>query len=175
LVTSRAIGLTGEAGKRLGIALGSGRFGGDGCGRGTAATLARQNDQQHEDDAHDESKYRIRWHYQPLHGSGLRADHTPVWSQVEFAARKLYTTAHYQGRSGQGIRRWPLFLSLGQMILKFIATGVLAVPLPKLHWAWYTCENTVGQVRRRLIESCHPHISRAKVDGATKQKWAKAA
>jgi hypothetical protein len=32
--------------------------------------------------------------------------------------------AHYQGRSGRGIRRWPLFLSLGQMILKFIATGV---------------------------------------------------
>jgi hypothetical protein len=44
--------------------------------------------------------------------------------------------AHYQGRSGQGIRRWPLLLSLGQMILKFIATGVLAVPLPKLQWAW---------------------------------------
>jgi hypothetical protein len=83
--------------------------------------------------------------------------------------------AHYQGRSGQGIRRWPLFLSLGQMILKFIATGVLTVPLPRLHWAWYTCENTVGQVRRRLIEACHPHISRAKVDGAIQQKWAKAA
>jgi len=83
--------------------------------------------------------------------------------------------AHYQGRSGQGIRRWPLFLSLGQMILKFIATGVLTVPLPRLHWAWYTCENTVGQVRRRLIEACHPHISRTKVDGAIQQKWAKAA
>jgi hypothetical protein len=43
---------------------------------------------------------------------------------------------HYQGRSGQGIRRWPLFLSLGQMSLKFIATGVLAVPLPGWYGPW---------------------------------------
>jgi hypothetical protein len=64
---------------------------------------------------------------------------------------------HYQGRSGQGIRRWPLFLSLGQMILKLIASGVLAVPLPRLHWPWYTRENTVGHVRRRLIEA-GPHV-----------------
>src|SRR5262249_8552634 len=83
--------------------------------------------------------------------------------------------AHYQGRSGQGIRRWPLFLSLGQMILKFIATGVLTVRLPRLHWAWYTCENTVGRVPRPLLEACHPHISRTKVDGGIQQKWAKAA
>jgi len=83
--------------------------------------------------------------------------------------------AHYQGRSGQGIRRWPLFLSLGQMILKFIATGVLAVPLPRLHWTWYTRENTVGQVRRRLIEACHPRISCVKANRPIRQKLAKAA
>ena len=83
--------------------------------------------------------------------------------------------AHYQGRSAQGIRRWPLFRSLGQMILKFIATGVLAGPLPKLHWPWYMCENTGGQVRRRLIEACHPRISYEKVDRPTRQKLAKAA
>ena len=83
--------------------------------------------------------------------------------------------AHYQGRSGQGIRRWPLFLSLGQMILKFIATGVLAVPLPRLHWTWYTRENTVGQVRRRLIEACPPRISCVKANRPIRQKLAKAA
>jgi hypothetical protein len=83
--------------------------------------------------------------------------------------------AHYQGRSGQGIRRWPLFLSLGQMILKFIATGVLAVPLPRLHWTWYTRENTVGQVRRRLIEACHPRISCVKANRPIRQKLARAA
>lgn len=82
---------------------------------------------------------------------------------------------HYQGRSGQGVRRWPLFLCLGQMILKFIATGVLAVPLPKLHWPWYTREHTVGQVRRRLIEACPPRISCVKVDRPIRQKLAKAA
>lgn len=82
---------------------------------------------------------------------------------------------HYQGRSGQGVRRWPLFLCLGQMILKFIATGVLAVPLPKLHWPWYTREQTVGQVRRRLIKACHPRISCTKVDRPIRQKLAKAA
>ena len=37
----------------------------------------------------------------------------------------------YQGRSGQGIRRWPLFLCLAQMILKFMATGVLPVAVGK--------------------------------------------
>ena len=82
---------------------------------------------------------------------------------------------HYQGRSGQGIRRWPLFLSLGQMILKLIATGVLAVPLPRLHWPWYTRENSVGQVRRRLIEACHPRISCVKVERPIRRKLAKAA
>jgi hypothetical protein len=69
---------------------------------------------------------------------------------------------HYQGRSGQGVRRWPLFLCLAQLLLKFIATGVLPVDLPPLNWSWYERENTVGQVRRRLIERCRPPISRAK-------------
>jgi len=82
---------------------------------------------------------------------------------------------HYQGRSGQGVRRWPLFLCVGQMILKFIATRVLPVPLPTLHWSWYEREDTVGQVRRRLIAACHPRISRIKMVGAIKQKLAKAA
>jgi len=46
------------------------------------------------------------------------------------------------------------------MLLKFIATGILDVTLPKLHWSWYKQEKTVGQVRRRLIEYCRPRISR---------------
>lgn len=82
---------------------------------------------------------------------------------------------HYHGRSGQGVRRWPLFLCLGQMMLKFIATRVLPVELPELHWSWYERENTVGQVQRRLIEACRPRISRVKVDRPIRQKSAKAA
>jgi hypothetical protein len=82
---------------------------------------------------------------------------------------------HYQGRSGQGVRRWPLFLCLGQMILKFMATGVLSVELPELHWSWYAREDTVGQVRRRLVEACHPRISRAKAEETMKQKLPQAA
>jgi hypothetical protein len=82
---------------------------------------------------------------------------------------------HYHGRSGQGVRRWPLFLCLGQMILKFIATRVLPVELPELHWSWYERENTVGQVQRRLIEACHPRISRVKADRPIRQKSAQVA
>lgn len=40
---------------------------------------------------------------------------------------------HYQERSGQGVRRWPLMLCASQMILKLIATGVLLVSLPSLN------------------------------------------
>lgn len=82
---------------------------------------------------------------------------------------------HYQGRSGQGVRRWPLFLCLAQMLLKFIATGVLPMELPPLNWSWYERENTVGQVRRRLIERCRPPISRAKADVAIHHKLPNAA
>ena len=95
--------------------------------------------------------------------------------EVNIDAVKELGLAHYQGRSGQGIRRWPLFLSWGQMILQLIATGVLAVPLPKLHWTWYTRANTVGQVRRRLIEACHPRISCVKAHRPIRQKLATAA
>jgi hypothetical protein len=67
---------------------------------------------------------------------------------------------HYMGRSGQGVRRWPLFLCAAQMLLKFIATGVVEAALPKLNWSWYAREDTVGQVRRRLLEHCRPRLSR---------------
>ena len=80
--------------------------------------------------------------------------------EVNFSEVKELGLAHYMGRSGQGVRRWPLFLCAAQMLLKFMATGIIAVPLPKLHWSWYTKENTVGQMRRRLIEYCRPRISR---------------
>ena len=95
--------------------------------------------------------------------------------EVNMDEVKEWGLGHYQGRSGQGVRRWPLFLCLGQMILKFIATGVLTVPLPTLHWPWYTRENTVGQVRRRLIEACHPRISCVKAHRPIRQKLAHAA
>jgi len=81
---------------------------------------------------------------------------------------------HYQGRSGQGVRRWPLMLCASQMLLKLIATGVLRVSLPSLNWSWYERENTVGQVRRRLVELCRPRISRSKDETVTSKKFTKA-
>jgi hypothetical protein len=80
--------------------------------------------------------------------------------EANFDEVKELGLGHYQGRSGQGVRRWPLFLCATQMLLKFMATGVIKVTLPKLHWSWYTRENTVGQLRRRLVEYCRPRISR---------------
>jgi hypothetical protein len=74
---------------------------------------------------------------------------------------------HSQGRSGQGVRRWPLFLSAVQSLLKLIATGMLPVELPELNWSWDQREDTVGQVRRRLIEHCRPRLSRTKEVAAT--------
>ena len=79
---------------------------------------------------------------------------------------------NYQGRSGQGVRRWPLLLCASQMMLKLIATEVLKTPLPSLNWSWYKRENTVGQVRRRLIEYCRPRISRTKGETYTAKKFA---
>jgi hypothetical protein len=81
---------------------------------------------------------------------------------------------HYQGRSGQGVRRWPLFMCASQMLLKLIATGILKVPLPSLNWSWYKREDTVGQVRRRLVELCRPRISRSKDETLTSKKIAQA-
>lgn len=95
--------------------------------------------------------------------------------EINFDEVKELGLGHYQGRSGQGVRRWPLFLSFAQMLLKFIATGLISVSLPELNWSWYTKENTLGQVRRRLIELCRPRISRAKTIPANQQLSLKAA
>jgi hypothetical protein len=95
--------------------------------------------------------------------------------EINFDEVKELGLGHYPGRSGQGVRRWPLFLSFAQMLLKFIATGLISVSLPELNWSWYTKENTLGQVRRRLIELCPPPISRAKTIPATQQLSLKAA
>jgi len=80
--------------------------------------------------------------------------------EVNFDEVKELGLGHYQGRSGQGVRRWPLFLCVTQSLLKLIATGILPVELPTLNWSWYKREDTVGQVRRRLIELCRPRLSR---------------
>lgn len=95
--------------------------------------------------------------------------------ELNFDEVKELGLGHYQGRSGQGVRRWPLFLCVAHLLLKFLATGVLSSPLPTLNWAWYPHENTVGQVRRRLIEFCRPRISRQKPCLASEQEFAKAA
>jgi hypothetical protein len=95
--------------------------------------------------------------------------------EVNFDEVKELGLGHYQGRSGQGVRRWPLFLCVAHVLLKFLATGVLSVPLPHLNWSWYPRENTVGQIRRRLIEFCRPRISRVKPFPESEQKFANAA
>lgn len=80
--------------------------------------------------------------------------------EVNFDEVKELGLANYMGRSGQGVRRWPLFLCAAQIVLKFMATGIIATQMPKLNWSWYAQENTLGQMRRRLVEYCRPRISR---------------
>ncbi len=79
------------------------------------------------------------------------------------------------GRSGQGVRRWPLFICAAQMILKFMGTNIIEVTLPRLNWSWYARENTVGQMRRRLIEYYRPRISRKLQDDTKPREIEKAA
>lgn len=95
--------------------------------------------------------------------------------EVNFDEVKELGLGHYQGRSGQGVRRWPLFLCVAHLLLKFLATGILSAPLPDLNWSWYPRENTVGQMRRRLIEFCRPRISRDKPCTVSTQEFANAA
>ena len=80
--------------------------------------------------------------------------------EVNFDEAKELGLEYYQGRSGTGVRRWPLLISLAQMLLQLIAIDTIKLDLPILNWSWYRRENTVGQVRRRLIEFCRPRISR---------------
>jgi hypothetical protein len=92
--------------------------------------------------------------------------------EVNFDEVKELGLGHYQGRSGTGVRRWAVLLCIAQAFLKLVATGHLKVKLPSLHWSWYKKENTVGQIRRRLIEHCRPRISRTLPSTATAQEFA---
>jgi hypothetical protein len=109
----------------------------------------------------------------PVEALHTYAGRCPI--EVNFDEVKELGLGHYQGRSGQGVRRWPLVLCIAPLLLKFLASGVLPVPLPALNWSWYQRENTVGQVRRRLIALCCPRISRDKPCPAREQEFAKAA
>jgi hypothetical protein len=80
--------------------------------------------------------------------------------EVNFDEAKELGLGHYQGRSGSGVRRWAVLVCLSQALLKLAATGVIKLDLPGLNWSWYQREETVGQLRRRLIEHCRPRISR---------------
>lgn len=80
--------------------------------------------------------------------------------EVNFDEAKELGLGHYQGRSGSGVRRWAVMVCLSQSLLKLAASGLIKLELPKLNWSWYKREETVGQVRRRLIEHCRPRISR---------------
>lgn len=84
-------------------------------------------------------------------------------SQIElnFDEVKELGLSNYMGRSRQGINRWALFQCLTQACLKLVSTGHLRVKLPLLNWSWYKSEQTVGQIRRRLVEFCRPGISRS--------------
>jgi hypothetical protein len=80
--------------------------------------------------------------------------------EVNFDEAKELGLGHYQGRSGSGVRRWAVMVCLSQALLKLATTGLIKLELPKLNWSWYKREETVGQLRRRLIEHCRPPISR---------------
>ncbi|MCA1628456.1 MAG: hypothetical protein LC742_10905 [Acidobacteria bacterium] len=95
--------------------------------------------------------------------------------EVNFDEAKELGLGHYMGRSGEGVRRWPVFVSIAQAMLKLVATGVVEIALPTLNWSWYGRENTVGQVQRRLREACRPRISRTKESDPTSEKEKKAA
>jgi hypothetical protein len=90
--------------------------------------------------------------------------------EVNFDEAKELGLGHYPGRSGTGVRRWPVLVCLAEALLKLTATGLIKLDLPRLNWSWYQCEETVGQVRRRLIEHCRPPISRAQVAAPIVQK-----
>jgi hypothetical protein len=107
--------------------------------------------------------------------SAVRAYDGRYQIETNFDEVKELGLGHYQGRSGQGVRRWPLFLCVAQMMLKFVATGILPVELPTLNWSSYGRENTVGQIRRRLIELCRPRLSRRKAQTPSLQKMREAA
>ena len=95
--------------------------------------------------------------------------------KINFDEVKELGLGHYQGRSGEGVRRWPIFLCIAHTLLKLLATKAVPLTLPSLNWSWYKQENTVGQVRRRLIEACRPRISRTKASDPTAEKMKKAA
>ena len=94
--------------------------------------------------------------------------------EVNFDEVKELGLGHYQGRSGTGVRRWAVLLCVAQALLKLTATGHLDIALPSLNWSWYQKENTVGQIRRRLVEHCHPRISRTLPLTVTAQECATA-
>ena len=57
----------------------------------------------------------------------------------------------YHGRTARGVRRWPLMICLAHSLLALLALGALPLELPELGWPWYPREDSVGQVRRRLL------------------------
>ncbi len=95
--------------------------------------------------------------------------------EVNFDEIKELGLGHYMGRSGQGVRRWPLFLCAAQMRLKFMGMGIIKVRRPQLNWSWYAKETTVGQMCRRLIEYCRPRISRKVADDTKLREMKKTA
>jgi hypothetical protein len=109
----------------------------------------------------------------PLAAVGVYAGRVQI--EVNFDEAKELGLGHYQGRSAHGVRRWPVLICLVQTLLKLVAMGVIPVELPTLNWSWYQREDTVGQIRRRLVEFCRPSISRTLGALPIWQKFNKAA
>jgi hypothetical protein len=51
--------------------------------------------------------------------------------EVNFDEVKELGLGHYQERSGEGVRRWPVFLCIAQTLLKLIATNVFPSSYPR--------------------------------------------
>ncbi len=78
----------------------------------------------------------------------------------------------YHGRTQRGVRRWPLLICLAHSLLALLALGALPLDLPELGWPWYRREDSVGQLRRRLLAA----LAQAGIfvpEGGTGQEQAK--
>ena len=56
-----------------------------------------------------------------------------------------------RGACAAGRCRVPPGRCLAHSLLALVALGALPLDLPELGWPWYPREDTVGQVRRRLL------------------------
>lgn len=93
-----------------------------------------------------------------------RAHHLPLggrWS-ASLYRNAIGESLHLLQFAAREFRKpgWPVLVCLSQALLKLAAAGLIKLDLPKLNWSWYQREETVGQMRRRLVDHCRQRISR---------------